>query len=47
MAGRIRMNTDWLTVCGGCHVALVDLHEKILQILGEVDILHCPLLTDV
>ncbi len=47
MSKKLRMNTDWLTVCGGCHVALVDLHEKLLDILGAVEILHCPLLTDV
>jgi len=47
MSAKIKLNTDWLTVCGGCHVALVDLHEKILDILGAVEIQHCPLLTDV
>jgi F420-non-reducing hydrogenase small subunit len=44
---KIRLNTDWLCDCGGCHVALVDLHEKILQVLDSVEIQHCPVLTDV
>lgn len=44
---RITLNTEWLSVCGGCHVAIVDLHEKILDILGAVKIQHCPVLTDV
>ena len=44
---RIRLNTDWLCDCGGCHVALVDLHEKILNVLESVEILHCPVMTDI
>lgn len=43
---KIRLNTEWLCDCGGCHVALVDLHEKILTVLDSVQILKCPVLTD-
>ncbi len=44
---KLRLNTEWLCACGGCHVGIVDLHEKLLDILGAVDILHCPVLTDI
>jgi len=44
---KIRLNTEWLCDCGGCHVALVDLHEKILNVLESVEIQKCPVLTDV
>ncbi len=44
--GKIKLNTEWLCDCGGCHVALVDLHEKILGVLEAVEILKCPVLTD-
>lgn len=44
---RIKLNTEWLSVCGGCHVSIVDLHEKLLRILDSVEIQRCPLLTDV
>lgn len=44
---KIRLNTEWLCDCGGCHVALVDLHEKTLKVLDSVTIQHCPVLTDV
>lgn len=44
---KIRLNTEWLCDCGGCHVALVDLHEKILNVLESVVIQKCPVLTDV
>lgn len=44
---KIRLNTEWLCDCGGCHVAIVDLHEKILNVLEDIEIQKCPVLTDV
>lgn len=44
---KVRLNTEWLCDCGGCHVALVDLHEKILSLLENIEIQKCPVLTDV
>lgn len=41
------LNVEWLSDCAGCDVALVDVHEKILELLGSVDIQRCPVLTDV
>lgn len=46
-ARKIGLNLEWLSDCGGCHVAIVDVHEKILDILGAVQIQHCPVLTDI
>ncbi len=43
---RIKLNTEWLSVCGGCHVALVDLHEKIVDVMKVIEIQRSPLLTD-
>lgn len=43
---KVRLNTEWLCDCGGCHVVLVDLHEKILNFLDAVQIQKCPVLTD-
>lgn len=43
---KVRLNTEWLCDCGGCHVVLVDLHEKILSFLETVQIQKCPVLTD-
>jgi len=47
MTDKKRLNTEWLTGCGGCHVNLVDMHEKILQVISTIEIQRCPLLTDV
>jgi F420-non-reducing hydrogenase small subunit len=46
-AAKVTLNTEWLSACSGCHVALVDLHEKILDVLSAVTIQRCPVLTDI
>ncbi len=46
-AKKTTINLEWLSDCGGCHVVVVDLHEKILDVLGEAAIQHCPVLTDI
>lgn len=43
----VTINTEWLSDCSGCHIAIVDLHEKIMSVLESVKILHCPVLTDI
>lgn len=43
----VTVNTEWLSDCAGCHIAIVDLHEKILNVLQAVKIQRCPVLTDV
>lgn len=42
-----RLSTEWLSVCGGCHVSLVDLHEKIFNVLEAVEICRSPVLADI
>jgi len=43
----VTLNTEWLSDCSGCHIAIVDLHEKILKVLQAVKIQRCPVLTDI
>ena len=43
----VSVNTEWLSDCSGCHVAIVDLHEKILGVLQSIKIQRCPVLTDI
>ena len=43
----VTVNIEWLSDCSGCHVAIVDLHEKILTVLQAITIQHCPVLTDI
>ena len=43
----VTVNTEWLSDCSGCHIAIVDLHEKIMNVLQAVKIQRCPVLTDI
>lgn len=43
----IKLSTEWLSVCGGCHVSVVDLHEKIFNVFKTIDICRSPVLTDI
>ncbi len=40
------VSTEWLSGCSGCHVAMVDLHEKLLKLVGSVEFLRIPVLVD-
>jgi F420-non-reducing hydrogenase small subunit len=44
---KIKINLEWLSACAGCEVGIVDLHEKILDVLKAAEIQRCPVLTDV
>lgn len=38
--------TEWLSGCSGCHVAVVDLHEKLLGLLENAEFVRIPVLMD-
>jgi len=38
--------TEWLSGCSGCHVAVVDLHDKLLNLVEAVDFVRVPVLMD-
>jgi F420-non-reducing hydrogenase small subunit len=40
------ISTDWLSGCSGCHIAIVDLHEKLLNLVDEVEFVRVPVLMD-
>lgn len=43
---KVTISTEWLSGCSGCHIALVDLHEKLLSLLEEAQIVRSPVLID-
>lgn len=43
----VTLNIEWLSDCSGCHVAIVDVHERILEVLQSVRLQRCPVLTDI
>ncbi len=37
------MSSDWLAACAGCHMSLLDIDERIVEIAGLVDIRATPI----
>ena len=40
---RPRLATVWLDGCSGCHMSLLDMDERILDIFGRADLVYSPL----
>lgn len=43
---KLKIGMYWAASCGGCDVALLDIHEKILDVLAVADILFWPCAMD-
>lgn len=41
-----KISMYWASSCGGCEIALVNLHEKILDVAANFDFVFCPCLLD-
>lgn len=39
---KVKLASDWLDVCSGCHMALLDIDERIVELVKHVDILSTP-----
>lgn len=40
---RLRLATVWLGGCSGCHMSFLDLGERLIQILEQVELVYSPL----
>ncbi len=40
---KARVATLWLDGCSGCHMSLLDMDERLLELAGKVDIVFSPL----
>ena len=38
-----RIGTVWLAGCSGCHMSLLDIDERILDVIQLADIVKCPI----
>jgi NAD-reducing hydrogenase small subunit len=39
---RIKIATDWLAACAGCHMSLLDIDERIVALLDQVEFTSSP-----
>ena len=46
MPEKPRLSMYWASSCGGCEIAVVNLHEKILAVDQNFDFMFCPCLMD-
>ncbi len=42
----VTVASEWLNSCSGCEISLVDLGERLLDVLQRVDFVHIPVLFD-
>ena len=42
-AGRKRLATLWLDGCSGCHMSLLDMDERLLELAAIADVVYSPL----
>jgi F420-non-reducing hydrogenase small subunit len=43
---KVKISTEWLSGCSGCHIAIVDLHEKLVNLAEEAEFVRSPVLVD-
>ena len=46
MSDKLKVALYWGATCGGCDVAVLDLNEKILDLVGIADIVFWPIALD-
>jgi NAD-reducing hydrogenase small subunit len=40
---KIKIATDWLAACAGCHMSILDMDERLVELLEKIEITSCPL----
>jgi F420-non-reducing hydrogenase small subunit len=42
----VKVASEWLCICGGCEVTLLDLGEALLDLLPKLEFVHMPIIMD-
>ncbi|UCF83028.1 MAG: methyl viologen-reducing hydrogenase [Desulfobacteraceae bacterium] len=42
----VKIASEWLNSCSGCEIAIVDMGERLLDVLALVDFVHIPVIMD-
>jgi F420-non-reducing hydrogenase small subunit len=42
----VRVSSEWLNSCSGCEISIIDMGERLLDVLQVADIVHIPALVD-
>ena len=43
MPEKVKVASDWMTGCAGCHMSLLDMDERLIQLLEYVDLRSTPI----
>jgi NAD-reducing hydrogenase small subunit len=43
MSPRKKLATVWLDGCSGCHMSILDMDERLLELLAQVDLVYSPI----
>ena len=41
--GKIRLASEWLDACAGCHMSILDIDERILELIKHVELTSTPI----
>lgn len=42
----VKVSEEWLNICGGCEVTILDIGEPLLELLSKIQFVHIPVLMD-
>ena len=42
----VKVAEEWLNICGGCEVTILDIGEPLLGLLEKLEFVHMPVLMD-
>ena len=44
---KVKVSFEWLSGCSGCELSIVDLHDRLLDVLDAIELVRIPILMDV